>query len=198
MTFYEFTDAYFEGDKEKSLRHLAYEGAHKDFMLTGNNESFKTLIDTMESEDADRYMVYFSAELHHHPEIFKTSCDAAALLAKLDMTKEELVESKKNPFVKKTLMSLIFVLCIFVAMIAFFFIKKVFNIENEVADKIVHYIITISLSSCACSIAFNALKIPTFNRAKNSWRVSRTPQQPNNVTKKSINRKHLRNPSMPP
>ena len=51
-------------------------------------------------------------------------------------------------------------------MIAFFFIKKVFNIENEVADKIVHYIITISLSSCACSIAFNALKIPTFNKVK--------------------------------
>ena len=100
MTFDKFRKKYYNGDTDKALACLAKEGYTRQFDKCPNRYVFKEMIDSLSTELAKRYMVFYNQEVKKNPERMRIETKLVVDAMFLGISKEDLLRAKENPYEK--------------------------------------------------------------------------------------------------
>jgi len=103
--FEDFKNEYFNGDEDKAIRQLAYEGYSYNLEFTKTKDNIKKILDSMDEAAANKYMDYLYEETEKNPERYNQYASLATNLVNLNMTYDEVKNAEINPFKAKLLKS---------------------------------------------------------------------------------------------
>lgn len=132
MDFEEFTNTYFGGNTDAAFAQLAKESYNRDYTYTRTHTELKTILDSMSSETASRYMKVYGKEIAKNPKYFEDTIAIAFDCATIKMSTEEVQAMEKNPFSKKLLFNLILCISEILLFFAIALILEKFNLVKSI------------------------------------------------------------------
>jgi len=166
MNFIEFKDTFFDGDEEKAMVRLAYESYNEDYELTGSRKELKSILDSMETKTADRYIDFLKEEMVKNPSKVENIIRIDHLLRKIGMNEAEVVATEKNPFVKRFWLCILTILAGLFVMTLLLLAKRIFDFENHIYNSVVSYGTTIFIGMRSINAASALINMFNFNKAK--------------------------------
>lgn len=167
MNFNEFKNKYFAGDTNKALEKLVEERINNSYELTVDKNGFREIFDSMDKKSA---RVYNKLARRNVLEENKDAIEQAILLYmildQINMSDEDVIKSKKNPFVKKTILGLLFLFGGIILFPAIYFMLNGIGINIEGMFTISGVISSSLIGLGSLSITNSILKISKFKKAK--------------------------------
>lgn len=98
MTFEEFVEKNFNGDKESALAALAQESYSNQYTLTQTKQNLQRILDELSMEDSEKFMVYWGKEVEKNPKNFQDAVETAVHVSLLNLSYDDVKKAKINPY----------------------------------------------------------------------------------------------------
>lgn len=166
MNFSEYKNEFFAGDSQKALKQLAEEKYNNRYSTCKNATELQKILDSMDKKTANEFRDCMSDEIEKNPQKIKRIIRIKTMSTNLGVTPDYVLQEKKNPFVKKLVFTVIYILCVIAVYAIMLIIKKKYGIDNNNYNTVLALIPSIFLSFGAIPVANNLMNLFRYKKLK--------------------------------